>query len=71
MMIKMEKKVDSLAVFTKIILYITIFLIFFKGNIQKMSIDGASHFRVMNNNFLPYFLHEVKIILKFTYKLKF
>ena len=39
----MEKKVDSFAVFAKIILYNTIFFKkFFMGNIQKMSIEGSS-----------------------------
>ena len=37
----------------------------FKDNVKKISIEDASDFRAMNNNFLPYFLHEVTIILKF------
>ena len=49
----MEEKVDSYAVFAKIIFYITIFFKkYFKGIIQKMSIEGVSDFRVNNNNFL-------------------
>ena len=49
----MEKKVDSYAVFAKIILYTAIFFKkFFKGIVQKMSIEGASDFSVKNNNFL-------------------
>ena len=43
---KTEKKVDLVANFAKIILYITIFFIFFKNNVQKMSIDGALDIRV-------------------------
>ena len=51
---KRSLKTESFAVFDKIILYITIFFkIFFKGNVQKMSVEGASDFRVTNNNFLP------------------
>ena len=50
----MEKKFKSFVVFAKIILYITIFIQkIFKGNVQKMSIEGASDFRVTKNNFLP------------------
>ena len=42
MMIKNGKKVDSFAVFTKIILYIMIFFKkMFKVNVQKMSIEGT------------------------------
>ena len=53
-MIKNGEKVDSFAGFAKIILYVTIFFKkFFKNNVQKMLIEGALDFRVMNNNFLP------------------
>ena len=31
---------------------------FFKDNVQKMSIGGASDFRVMNNNFLSQFFAQ-------------
>ena len=56
MLIKGEKKVDSFAVFAKIILLITIFFKnFFKGNVLKMSIEGASDFRVANDNSFKYF----------------
>ena len=49
-----KKKVDLFAVFAEIILLITIFFKnFFKGNVTKMSIEGASDFRESNNNFLP------------------
>ena len=66
-MIKNGKKIDSFAVFDKIILYITIFFkFFFKSIIQKRPIEGALDFRVKNNNFLN-FLHEVEIILKFRF----
>ena len=52
-MIKNVKKVDSFVVFTKIILYIVIFLKKdFTGDFQKISIDYASDFRVTNNTFL-------------------
>ena len=48
-----KKKVDLFAVFAKITPEIAIiFENFFKGNVQRMSIEGASDFRVMNN-FLP------------------
>ena len=50
----MVKKVDSFTIFSKIILYIMIFFKkIFKGNVQKMSIEGTSNFRAANNNFLP------------------
>ena len=65
---KNRKQVDSFAVFVQIILYITIFFkIFFKVNVQKMSIEGASEFRVTNNNFYHNFFHEAKIIVKFRF----
>ena len=49
-----EKKVDWFAIFAKILLYITIFFeIIFEGNVQKMSIEDSSDFRVTNNNFSP------------------
>ena len=55
-MIENRKKLDSFEAFAKIILNITIFFkIFFKVNVQKISTEGASDFRVTNNNFLPYF----------------
>ena len=47
------KKVEKKKVFAKIILYITIFFKkFFQSNVQKKSIEGASDFRVTDNNFL-------------------
>ena len=50
----MEKKVDSFAVFSKIILYIRIFFKkTFEGIVKKISIEGASDFILTNNNFLP------------------
>ena len=53
-MIKMEKKVNSFAVFAKNIFYITIvFKKNFKGNVQKRSIKDASDFGVTNNEILP------------------
>ena len=52
-MVKDGKNVDSYAVFANIILYIAIFFKnLFKGIVQKMSIEGASDFRVKKNNFL-------------------
>ena len=66
-MIKNGKMVESFVVFAKIILLITIFFIkFFKGNVRKISIEGASDFR-LTNNFLPQFFAEVKISLKFRF----
>ena len=46
---------DSFGVFAKIILYVKIFfkkIKKIKGKVQKMSIEGASDFRLTNNNFL-------------------
>ena len=68
----MEKLVDWFAVFTKIIHYVSIFLkINFIDVVQKMPIEGASDFREPNNNFLTYFLYDVKIILNFRFYFKF
>ena len=62
MAIKNGKKVDSFAAFSKIILYITTFFKKnFKSNVQKMSIEGASDFRVTNNNILPLFFMKLKL----------
>ena len=65
MVIKTKKKVCSIEIFPKIILYISIFVNkSFKGNVQKMSIEGSSEFRVQTTIFYHNFVHEVKIILK-------
>ena len=46
--------VHSFAVLAKIIPSITIFFKnFFKINVQKMLTEGASDFRITNNNVLP------------------
>ena len=69
-MMKTEKKVPSFAVFAKIILYITIFFKkFFKGNVQKMSIEGASGTirSKEQQHFTKIFLHGVQVILKFSF----
>ena len=50
----------------KILLHITIFFKkVFKNNVQKMSTEGASDFRI--TTFYHNFLHKVKIIIKFRF----
>ena len=60
--------VDSFVVFTKIILYISIFL---KKKVQKVPIECALYFGVTNNYFLHYFLNVVKCFQNIRLKLKF
>ena len=49
-----KKNIDSFSVFAKIILYLIIFFKnIFKCDAEKMSIVGASDFRVTDNNYLP------------------
>ena len=58
----MEKLIDSFAVFTKIICYVSIFLKINFKDVQQLPIQGDLDFRVTNNNFFTYFfLREAKI----------
>ena len=50
----LKRFMDCVKLFqTEIIVAKIIVKKFFKSNVQKMSIEGASDFRVSNNNFLP------------------